>query len=131
MPISSKSVSPEKRNDKKLTLTEVSTCPQCNGQISEGKFVTIPNSNVKLHSDCFRCYNNCGVKLVETGFARIQNKFYCPNCANKVTAAPKPPMCYVCGKFCIGACITVKGLTFHKECFACFSCKCALSNKFF
>lgn len=130
MPANSNQASPHKKHDTKSEASNVASCPQCKRDITEGTFVTVPNTDLKLHSDCFRCYNNCGTKLAQSGYAKMDNKFYCPTCSKQAQGGSQQP-CYCCGKALGGQCVTCNNQTFHKECFKCFSCKDALTEKFF
>lgn len=76
------------------------------------------------HQGCFRCAR-CKVGFT-SGYFPFQEKPYCEPCHAIVSNADK---CIKCTEVLVGECIQTESGTYHKKCFACYTCKKGLTKE--
>jgi hypothetical protein len=75
----SRDSSPSKDIDGRVSEAVVHKCPKCNHYFQAGSVIV---ESVHYHPKCFVCMK-CGTTCRLEFYQRVNNKFYCQNCADK------------------------------------------------
>eukprot|EP00732_Lithocolla_globosa_P001658 Lithocolla_globosa_v1_NODE_871_length_3160_cov_39.907568.p1 type:complete len:930 gc:universal NODE_871_length_3160_cov_39.907568:147-2936(+) len=73
----------------------------------------------KYHSQCFTCFEGCGLHLNGQRFLVEESQIYCSQCGNK----RKGNVCFACEKVLVGTFTVSEGKKLHDECLVCEGCK--------
>lgn len=95
-------------------------CGSCKLPLGAGQFITAASQ--AFHISCFTC-SKCRYPI-SGSFVTSGSQYVCANCS-----AASAPACGGCGaKITQGAIVTVKGLSFHPQHFACANCGVSLQS---
>ena len=103
-----------------LWLISMRRCGSCKMPLAAGPYVTAASQT--FHPACF-CCSQCR-KPISGSFFGAGPQFLCAQC----NTASAPSCCGCGGKITEGSVVTVKGLSFHPQHFACASCGVSLQS---